>query len=82
MISIDTNINVTGFVSDSTTLSWMVASPGAIPSGILGVSQTVGDNMYKDSIMTNGGHLMENKKFDFDSQNKEPVCIISKQRRF
>ncbi|HWQ67232.1 MAG TPA: hypothetical protein VN372_10215 [Methanospirillum sp.] len=70
MISIDTIIDVTGFVSDSTTFSWVVASPGSIPTGILGASQSVGDIMYKDSIMTNGGHLMENKNFDFDSQNK------------
>ncbi|HWQ67459.1 MAG TPA: hypothetical protein VN372_11395 [Methanospirillum sp.] len=70
IFSIDTVIDVTGSVDDSTTIAWVIASPGAIPTGILGAAQSVGDVTYTDSIMTNGGKLSMNKNFDFDSQNK------------
>ncbi len=70
MISISTVIDVVGFVSDSTQFSWVIASPGAIPTGMLGTGQSVADLSYHDSTMTNGGHLMLNKNVDFDSQDK------------
>ncbi|HWQ67461.1 MAG TPA: hypothetical protein VN372_11405 [Methanospirillum sp.] len=70
IFSIDTVIDVTGSVDDATTLAWVIASPGAIPTGILGMGQSVSDVTYKDAILTNGGKLSENKNFDFDSQNK------------
>ncbi|PWR74358.1 hypothetical protein [Methanospirillum lacunae] len=67
MFSITTVIDVVGYVSDSTSLSWVIASPGAIPTGILAPGQSVADVSYHDSTMTNGGHLMMNKRVDFDS---------------
>lgn len=67
MFSITTVIDVVGFVSDSTSMSWVLASPGAIPTGILSPGQSVADVSYRDSTMTNGGHLMMNKRLDFDS---------------
>jgi len=70
VFSIDTIIDVTGMVSDSTRLSWVIASPGSIPTGILGSQQAIADISYKDSIMTNGGKLSMNKNFAFDSKNK------------
>jgi hypothetical protein len=70
VFSIDTVIDVTGFVSDNTVLSWVIASPGSIPSGILGASQSVADVTYRDSIMTNGGKLSMNKNFDFSSRDQ------------
>ena len=70
LFSIDTVIDVTGAVDDKTTLSWVIASPGAIPTGILGSGQVVADVTYKDSILTNGGKLAENKNFAFDSRNQ------------
>ena len=70
MVSISTVIDVVGFVSDSTQFSWVLASPGAIPTGILGAGQSVADLSYHDSTMTNGGHLMMNKQVGFDSQDK------------
>jgi hypothetical protein len=70
VFSIDTVIDVTGMVDDKTTLSWVIASPGAIPTGILGASQSVADITYRDSILTNGGKLSENKNFDFSSKNQ------------
>ena len=70
VFSIDTIIDVVGMVSDSTRLSWVISSPGSIPSGMLGSGQTVADISYHDSIMTNGGHLIMNKNFAFDSRNQ------------
>ena len=70
IFSIDTVIDVTGTVDDATSVAWVLASPGTIPTGILEAAQSVSDVTYKDSIITNGGKLSENKNFDFDSQNK------------
>ncbi len=70
LFSIDTVIDVTGAVDDKTTLSWVIASPGAIPTGILGAGQTIADVTFRDSILTNGGKLAENKNFDFNSQDQ------------
>jgi len=70
VFSIDTVIDVTGAVDDKTTMSWVIASPGSIPTGILGRNQVIADVTFRDSILTNGGKLAENKNFAFDSQNK------------
>ncbi len=70
IISISTVIDVVGMVSDNTQFSWVIASPGAIPTGTLGASQSVADLSYRDSTMTNGGHLMMSKNVDFDSRDK------------
>jgi len=70
IFSIDTVIDVTGAVDDSTTLAWVIASPGAIPTGHLGYRQVIADVNFKDNILTNGGKLAENKNFGFDSKDK------------
>nr|WP_319538284.1 hypothetical protein [uncultured Methanospirillum sp.] len=71
VFSIDTVIDATGAVDDKSTMSWVIAGPGAIPTGILGAGQTISDVTYKDAILTNGGKLAENKNFDFSSKNQE-----------
>jgi hypothetical protein len=70
VFSIDTVIDATGQVDDKSTMSWVIANPGAIPTGILGAGQSISDVTYKDAILTNGGKLAENKNFDFNSQNQ------------
>ncbi|PWR72714.1 hypothetical protein [Methanospirillum lacunae] len=70
IFSIDTVIDVTGAIDDKSTMSWVIASPGAIPTGILGSSQVISDVTYKDAILTNGGKLAENKNFDFSSKDQ------------
>lgn len=70
IFSVDTVVDVTGFVEDKTTVDWIIASPGAIPTGILGNQQAVAVVSYTDSIMTNGGKLSLNKNFDFNSKNQ------------
>jgi len=46
------------------------AGYGAIPTGSLFERQVVADIAYKDSILTNGGKLAENKNFGFNSKNQ------------
>ncbi len=70
VFSIDTVIDVTGAVDDKTTMSWVIAGPGSIPTGILKAGQVVADVTFRDSILTNGGKLAENKNFDFSSKNQ------------
>jgi len=70
VFSIDTVIDVTGAVDDKTTMAWVIASPGAIPTGILGDQQAIADVTYRDAVLTNGGKLAENKNFEFDSRDK------------
>nr|WP_319538649.1 hypothetical protein [uncultured Methanospirillum sp.] len=69
VFSIDTVIDATGAVDDKSTMSWVIAGPGAIPAGILGSGKVISDVTYKDAILTNGGKLAENKNFDFSSKN-------------
>jgi len=69
VFSIDTVIDATGAVDDKTTMSWVIAGPGAIPTGILKSGQVISDVTFKDAILTNGGKLAENKNFDFSSKN-------------
>jgi hypothetical protein len=70
ILSIDTIIDVIGMVDTSTQFSWVIASPGSIPTGTLGSQQSVAEISYQDSIMTNGGRLTLNKNFAFDSGDK------------
>ena len=70
VFSVDTVLDVTGAVDDTNSLKWVVASPGAIPTGILENTQSIADVTYKDSILTNGGKMSESKNFAFDSQDK------------
>ena len=66
---IDTTLDVIGIVKDTNENSWVVASPHAIPAGILGPGQSISDTRFLDSLLTNGGKLSENKNFDFNSKN-------------
>jgi len=70
VFSIDTVIDATGAVDDKSTMSWVIATPGAIPTGILKAGQSISDVTYKDAILTNGGKLAENKNFDFNSKDQ------------
>jgi hypothetical protein len=62
-------------------MSWVVASPNAIPTGAPGAGQSVSDTIFIDSILTNGGKLSENKNFDFKSKNpSEGLFNIENQK--
>jgi len=70
VFSIDTVIDATGAADDKSVMSWVIATPGAIPTGILKARQSIADTTYRDSILTNGGKLAENKNFDFNSKSQ------------
>lgn len=71
VFTIDTVIDATGAVDDKNDMSWVIASPGAIPTGHLGYTQVIADVKFKDSLLTNGGKIAENKNFAFDSHDQE-----------
>jgi len=81
VFSIDTVIDATGGVDDKSTMSWVVAGPGAIPTGILQAGQSISDVTYKDAILTNGGNLAENKNFDFNSKNAASSLYIVESQK-
>ncbi len=70
IFSIDSVVDATGAVDTASTMSWVIASPGEIPTGILGEIQSISDVTYRDTILTNGGKISENKNFDFNSKNQ------------
>ena len=70
MISITTVIDVVGMVDDHTIMNWDLSNQYQ-GQGILKTGEVIGSLMYSDLVMTNGGHLMMNKHFDFDSSNQE-----------
>ncbi len=79
--SIDTTLDAVGIVDDKNSMSWVVASPNAIPTAIPGEGQSVSDTLFIDSILTNGGKLSENKNFDFSSKNpSEGLYNIENQK--
>ena len=69
MISITTVIDVVGMVDDHTIMSWDLSNRYLGP-GVLKSDEAVGSLVYRDSTMTNGGHLMMNKQFGFDSSDQ------------
>lgn len=70
VFTIDTIVDATGTVDSASTMSWVTASPSAIPIGILGEIQSISDVTYRDTILTNGGKLSANKNFAFTSKNQ------------
>ena len=68
---ISTYIDVIGMVDDQTTMSWDLSNHYVGP-GILKSDEAIGSVVYRDSLMTNGGHLMMNKNLNFDSSNMGP----------
>lgn len=69
VISISTIIDVIGMVDTKTSLTWDLSSD-YLHNGILHSSEAMSSIQYTDSLMTNGGHLMLNANFDFDSGNQ------------
>lgn len=78
-ISVFTIIDVVGYVSDKSHMSWTIDylegsettdEFGSIHDGRLYPGESIAIASFSDSIMTNGGHLMLNKNLDFDSQDK------------
>lgn len=84
IFTIDTVVDVTGAIDSGTDMAWLIASPGAIKPGIIGTSidygdplaftypvgNVIADALYKDSMLTNGGKMSENKNFDLNTKDQ------------
>jgi hypothetical protein len=70
IFTIDTVIDATGAVNDKNTMTHVITNTGAIPDGTLDEFEVIADVTFKDSILTNGGKITENKNFGFDSQDQ------------
>jgi hypothetical protein len=83
LFSVDTVIDVTGAIDDSSNLIWLITTPGEIKSGSIHNHNTVDriynlypegkvitSSVYKDSLLTNGGKMSENKNFGFNTKDK------------
>nr|WP_319538302.1 hypothetical protein [uncultured Methanospirillum sp.] len=80
VFSIDTVIDATGSVDAGTKMDWVITTPGAIETGVLAhhnddsylypQGKVISDTQYRDSILTNGGKLAENKNFDFTTKDQ------------
>ncbi len=69
VFSIGTVLDVVGQTDESSSLDWIISSNGSIPDGTI-TKGVVGVVQYRNTILTNGGILNENRNFDFDSQNQ------------
>lgn len=69
LISITTLIDVIGYVSTDTSFDWTISS-GTLDDRMFRSNETMASLVYKDSLMTNGGHLMLSSSLDFDSRNQ------------
>jgi hypothetical protein len=69
LISITTLIDVIGYVSTDTSFDWTISS-GTLEDRMFGPDEKMASLLYKDSLMTNGGHLMLSSSLDFDSRNQ------------
>jgi len=71
VFTIDTVLDVTGTVDDTTSMDWIIGSPWSLPDvGSVYYMQAIALTQYSDAVLTNGGKLAENKNFGFDSRNK------------
>lgn len=68
-IAITTLIDVIGFVRTDTMMDWSISSH-TLENRIFGPGEKVASLLYRDTIMTNGGHLMLSSSFDLDSRNQ------------
>ncbi|WP_146201217.1 hypothetical protein [Methanospirillum lacunae] len=80
VFTLDTVIDVTGAVDAGTKMDWFITTPGVIETGTLAhhdsdsyfypLGKVIADTQYRDSILSNGGKLAENKNFGFSSKDQ------------
>ncbi|WP_319579033.1 hypothetical protein [uncultured Methanospirillum sp.] len=85
VFTINTVVDATGAIDSGTDMQWVITTPGAIGTGTLAYNyddptwgnmygyprgNVIADTQYRDSILTNGGKLAENKNFDFNSKDQ------------
>ncbi|PWR69708.1 hypothetical protein [Methanospirillum lacunae] len=69
IFSIGTTLSATGITDQSTKMDWTVASGTPIENNILNSSDLISLVRYSDSLMGNGGNVIEVKNFEFDSNS-------------
>jgi len=68
--SIDTAIDASGIFEDSSRMDWIISGRNATTDGPLHYKQVIGNTVFRDFLLTNGGKISENKNFDFVSDNR------------
>lgn len=82
VISISPIIDVIGMVDDQTMMSWDLSNR-CLNAGILKTNEDVGSLVYRDSVMTNGGHFTRNNQFVlYYSNNGRGETIWSSESHF
>lgn len=85
IFTIDTVVDATGAIDSGADMSWIITTPGAIGTGLIANHQenpygwpwigypqgkVIADSVYKDTLLTNGGKMIENKNFGLNTQNQ------------
>jgi len=68
--AIKTTLSATGITDQSTSTDWIVTSGSPIESSTFNSTDRISLVQYRDSLMGNGGTLIEVKNFEFDSNSK------------
>ncbi|PKL60471.1 MAG: hypothetical protein CVV33_02500 [Methanomicrobiales archaeon HGW-Methanomicrobiales-4] len=67
--AIDTEIEATGLIDDTTTLDWTLVKNGTTTDTALGKSEIIAVVRYSDTLLSNGGNISEIKNTGFDSSS-------------
>lgn len=70
VFSIGTTLSATGITDQSTKMDWTVSSGTPLESNFLNTSDVISLVRYSDSLMGNGGNIIDVKNFEFDSDSK------------
>ncbi|WP_319579133.1 hypothetical protein [uncultured Methanospirillum sp.] len=69
--SIDTQIDVTGLLDDSTRMDWVTVKNGSTTDTTIGKGEIISSVVYHESLLSNGGLINGVKNTGFDSSNKQ-----------
>jgi len=69
--SIDTQIDATGLLDDSTWMDWVTVKNGSTTDTTIGKSEIISSVVYHESLLSNGGLINGVKNTGFDSSNKQ-----------
>lgn len=67
--TIDTQIEATGSIDDTTTLDWTLVKNGTTTDTALGKGEIIAVVRYSDTLLSNGGNISEIKNTGFDSSS-------------
>jgi len=70
IFSIDTTLSATGITDQSTKMDWIVSSGTPLESNKLNSSDLISLVRYSDSLLGNGGTIIEVKNFEFTSNSQ------------